>query len=229
MKKNINQLLGALCALILITCMEVKAGSISHTNDSINYSKNILKFAPLSFIPYNLMPCFSIDYEHRHSSNFSSQITAGLFIANSSKLDKFPGIKAAYEVRFYMNKNTDYQGYLAINSTFISQNAMTTLRFQDNSIDSNSTTYGLGEVEFTIHRDVFINTLKLGYQVSISERFSLDNYIGFGIMYGHNIYYKENKDAKMISTIVNPFALSQIEGDFWCPTFLCNMKLCYKI
>jgi hypothetical protein len=231
-EKAIKTVRFAFAAMLILLLPSAKANSNLIKNDSSTYAQNILKFAPLSFIPYNLLPCFSIDVEHRHSTVFSSQFTTGFFIANSSNLNRFPGFKAAYEARLYMTRNTNFQGYFAFNTSFVSQNAITTLRFQnENSINDTNTAYAneSANIEFTIHRDFFVHTVKLGIQASISSRLAIDAYVGLGIMHGHNIYFKENKDDKMISTVVNPLALSQVQGDFWCPTFPCNIKICYML
>jgi hypothetical protein len=197
--------------------------------DTSSYTKNYIKFAPLSFIPYNLLPCFALDFEHRHSSVFSSQITGGLYIPNDDQLNAFPGFKAAYEARLYLNKDEGLQTYFSFNSTFISQTGMKDLTF----IDEQETNMGSG-LRYTenvkIHRDIFLNSIRLGLQFSIGKKFAVDAFMSAGIISGHNIHdNRSNPSDPILGSDILPIPLTFKQGDFVSITFPWNIKLCYKL
>jgi len=205
----------------------MQAGFIKE--DTTNYTKNYIKFAPLSFIPYNLLPCVAIDFEHLHNRVFSSQITGGLFISNDANLNSFPGFKAAYEARLSLNKRESIRAYFSFNSTFISQTGMKDLTFvadQENKIGS-----GPRYTEkVKIHRDIFLNSFRLGLQFSIGKKFAIDAFMGIGAISGHNIHYnRSNPNDPLLGSDILPIPLTLKKGDFSSITFPWNIKLCYKL
>jgi hypothetical protein len=220
-------LLASLLLFSIFINQQAKAGS--KTEDSTNYTKNYLKFSPLSFIPYNMMPCFAVDFEHRHSNIFSSQVTAGLYISNNADLNTFPGFKTAYEGRLYLTKKESLRAYISLNWTFISQTGMEDLTFVNVST-SNSLPDSRYSERVKVHRDIILNSFRFGLQFPIGKRLAIDAFMAAGVMIGHNIHYgRSNPEDPIIESDILPIPNTLKSGDFSSITFPYNIKLCYKL
>lgn len=197
--------------------------------DSSHYTKNYLKLSPLSFIPYNMMPCFAIDFEHRHNNLFSSQMTAGLYISNDADLNTFPGFKTAYEGRLYLTKKESLRAYISLNCTFISQTGMEDLTFVNVST-SNSLPDSRYSERVKVHRDIFLNSFRFGLQFPVGKRLAIDAFMAAGVMIGHNIHYgRSNTEDPILGSDILPIPNTLKSGDFSSITFPYNIKLCYKL
>ncbi|MCX6180405.1 MAG: hypothetical protein NT150_00565 [Bacteroidetes bacterium] len=229
--KKLNSCNKCLLASLLFFLILINHNAIAgfKKQDTTYYTKNYLKFSPFSFVPYNLLPCAAIDFEHRHNNYFSSQITGGLYIPNDAHLNSFPGFKAAYEAKIYLNKEEALHGYLSFNSTFISQTGMRDLTFVAAGESTMPTNSRYNE-RVKIHRDIFLNSLRLGIQFSIGKKLAVDAFMGLGFMSGHNIHYNRSQpDDHLLGSDILPIPLTFKNGDFSSITFPWNIKLCYKL
>jgi len=206
------------------------AGNMEYKDDSLSKTpatpqKNYLKFAPLSFIPFHLMPCFEVDYERVHNPFVSSQLNAGLFIGSNPLLHRFPGYKIGYELRTFPVNNEMYKCYLGLNVSYMMQNGILSYAASEFT-DSTNTHY---TENADIHRNVMMYTGKLGFEFNVTRNLAFDAYLGGGIITGSNVYSNAKApEAYERYIAANPFALTLQNGSFSSPTLLCNIKICYS-
>lgn len=191
-------------------------------NSEYRLYKNSVKITPFSFVAFHGLPCFDAAYERKINENVAVQFSAGIFLNNEANPRFVGGFKVGLEPRIYFAEQFEGRFFAAFSWNYINMDFTKEMRYV-----FNDTTYsGIQKTPFRIHRDAVSFALKLGYQYFITPHFSLEAYVGVGSMVGYNLYYTSlPSNAYVLGDFNVPYL---IQGNFFTPTFPCNIKLAYS-
>ncbi len=177
--------------------------------NKIKYKSNI-KFTPLRLIGI-VHPGFEVSYERQFNRRFSTQLSATcLFNFYNSINEEYTGsgFEVGLEERYYLSQGKN-RPYISLEADYFKINYHAETNYGYEYVSPNYNDPTVTDTFYASNKSLIYLTPKIGYQLSVTDRFLVEAYFGVGIQHAKTTYVNDldhnNKAEDKYTVVKVPF------------------------